>query len=80
MTSKPDPPQVRRLPSRSRSGLWHEVTRLDDGRLACSCEAASHGLACWHVAETCPSCLGGKRPDQEICDTCKALQQGELDL
>ena len=71
-------PRVRRPPSRTRHGLVHEVAQLDDGGLSCSCEAARHGLSCWHVEATCPNCLGGKAPDEEVCATCRSLQEQNL--
>jgi hypothetical protein len=38
--------------SRTRSGVWHEVTLATDwplGSHRCSCEAGQHGQTCWAV-------------------------------
>jgi hypothetical protein len=36
------------IPSSSRPGLSHRVTLHPDGRLSCTCTAASYGRMCRH--------------------------------
>jgi putative DNA primase/helicase len=64
---------VRRFPSRSRINVYHEVHRLDDGRLTCTCESFAFRSECRHVDRTCAGCMGGKQAGEAVCGTCRHL-------
>jgi len=55
--------KVFRYPSRTRKGVFHNVT-LSRGRWSCDCEAAMYGNVCWAIQRAIGEEAGTKSPTE----------------